>query len=99
LDAANRLLFTGDTFYPGPIFVWMPGSNIKSYAHSVRKLSHLVPDLSLLLPGHGAPVDTPSDLRALSDDAARVRDGKIPYRLVDGHREFSFAKFSLILPP
>jgi glyoxylase-like metal-dependent hydrolase (beta-lactamase superfamily II) len=98
-DPANRLLFTGDTFYPGPIFVWMPGSNIESYARSVRKLSLLAPELSLLLPGHGAPVDTPSDLRALSDDAAGVRDGKVPYRLVDGQREFDFGRFSLILPP
>jgi glyoxylase-like metal-dependent hydrolase (beta-lactamase superfamily II) len=99
LDVANRLLFTGDTFYPGPIFVWMPGSDIRSYEHSARKISLLVPDLSLLLPGHGGPVDTPSDLLYLADDAARVRRGEMPYTLADGNREFHFTKYSLVLPP
>lgn len=53
LDAANGLLFTGDTFYAGELYLWAPETDLGSYAASIARLAALAPELSRLLPAHG----------------------------------------------
>src|SRR6267154_2469357 len=52
MDEKNGLLFTGDTFYPGPIFLYRPETDLDAYVVSVKKLASLAPRLQLLLPAH-----------------------------------------------
>src|SRR5438874_9827637 len=59
LDRKHGLLFTGDTFYPGPIYLFTPEADFAAYARSVSRLAHLAPSLKLLLPGHNVPVAEP----------------------------------------
>ncbi len=97
LDRANRLLFTGDTFYPGPIFLYVPDTNIAAYGRSVAKLRKLVPDLDLLLPAHNFPAARPEMLARLSDAFRKVQSGKAQFTLKGGRREYQFDGFSLLL--
>src|SRR5437868_965401 len=57
LDRKNKLLFTGDTFYAGPIFLYVPESDVAAYGRSVDKLAQLVPQLDLVLPSHNFPAE------------------------------------------
>lgn len=78
LDRANRLLFTGDTFYPATIWLYRPETDLDAYTRSVKRLARLAPQLHLLLCAHNVPVAQPSVLPRLVSAIEQVRAGKIP---------------------
>jgi glyoxylase-like metal-dependent hydrolase (beta-lactamase superfamily II) len=78
LDPAAGLLFTGDTYYPGTIWIYRPETNLDAYAASIQKLAKLAPQLKLVLGAHNVPVMPPSVLPQLVDAFQTVRSGKIP---------------------
>jgi len=99
LDREHGLLFTGDTYYPGPIYLFAPGTDLDAYAKSVSTLATLVPKLTLLLPAHEVPVAQPAQLTALRDAISRVQSGSATAVPVEGLLEFRFDGFSLLLAP
>lgn len=78
LDRANGLLFTGDTFYPGTIWLYRPETDLGAYAHSVQRLAALAPHLRMLLCAHNEPIASPAVLPQLVTAFNQVRAGKIP---------------------
>jgi len=76
LDDKNGLLFTGDTFYLGPIYLFRPETDLDAYVVSVQKLTTLVPHLQLLLPAHNVPVADPSYLPKVVKAIQQVRRGE-----------------------
>jgi glyoxylase-like metal-dependent hydrolase (beta-lactamase superfamily II) len=50
-EKTNHLLLTGDTLYPGPIYLHFPESNYEGYINSIKKLSKINKVLDIL-PGH-----------------------------------------------
>jgi len=97
LDRANGLLFTGDTFYPGPIYLFVPETDFAAYARSVAKIAPLASQLQLLLPAHNVPVASPENLRRLREAVEAVGAGKAKVKVTDGRREYVFEGFSLLL--
>jgi glyoxylase-like metal-dependent hydrolase (beta-lactamase superfamily II) len=97
LDAKNGLLFTGDTYYPGPIFLYRPETNLDAYVASVKKLAALAPRLQLLLPAHNVPVADPADLVRVLAAMELVRSGKIQAAPHDGKWEYKFQGFSFLM--
>jgi len=97
LDRKNGLLFTGDTFYPGPIYLFTPETDFASYARSVSRLAYLAPSLKLLLPGHNVPVAEPVYLVRLLEAVKKVQAGRINPTVTEGRREYRFQGFSLLL--
>lgn len=77
LDRANGLLFTGDTYYPAPIYLFAPGTDLDAYAASIRRLAALAPEVKLVLGAHNVPVAPPSVLPRLVVAFDRVRAGKV----------------------
>jgi len=96
-DRRNGLLFTGDTFYPGPIYLFVPETDFAAYARSVTRLAALAPHVKLLLPAHNVPVAEPIFLKRLADAVADVQNGKAKPRVIENHREYLFDGFSLLL--
>jgi len=97
LDAKNGLLFTGDSFYLGPIYLFRPETDLDAYVGSMKKLASLTPRLQLLLPAHNTPVAEPSYLPLVVAAIEQVRLGKIkpvPYR---GKQQYIFKGFSFLL--
>ena len=78
LDRANGLLFTGDTYYPAPIWLFRPETDLDAYRASIRRLAALAPQIKLVLGAHNIPVASPSVLLRLVDAFDAVRAGKIP---------------------
>lgn len=76
LDRANGLLFTGDTYYPAPIWIYRPETNLDDYARSIRRLASLAPHLKLVLGAHNVPVAEPSVLPRLVTAFDKARTGK-----------------------
>lgn len=94
LDEKNGLLFTGDTFYPGPIFLYRPETDLDAYTASVKKLAALAPRLQLLLPAHNVPVAEPSWLPRVVEAIEQVRSGKLKGVYQNGSWIYSFTGFS-----
>jgi len=76
LDGANGLLFTGDTYYPAPIWLFRPETDLDAYVASVKRLAALAPELKLVLGAHNIPVAQPSVLPGLVEAIQAVRSGQ-----------------------
>jgi len=76
LDRANGLLFTGDTYYPAPIWLFRPETDLDAYVVSVQRIAALAPDLKLVLGAHNIPVAPPSVLPRLVAAIQAVHAGK-----------------------
>jgi glyoxylase-like metal-dependent hydrolase (beta-lactamase superfamily II) len=96
-DRANGLLFTGDTFYLGPIYLITPETDFDAYARSVERLARLTPQPKLLLPGHNLPSADPAYLPRLREAVRQVKEGSLKPSLREGRREYQFQGFSLLL--
>ncbi len=77
LDRANGLLFTGDTYYPAPIWLFRPETDLDAYGRSVRRLAALAPKVKLVLGAHNIPVADPTVLTELVFAFDTVRAGKV----------------------
>jgi glyoxylase-like metal-dependent hydrolase (beta-lactamase superfamily II) len=78
LDRANGLLFTGDTYYPAPIWLYRPETDLAAYGASIRRLAALAPQITTVLCEHNIPVAPPSSLTRLVTAFEAVRAGKVP---------------------
>jgi glyoxylase-like metal-dependent hydrolase (beta-lactamase superfamily II) len=86
IDRGNGLLFTGDTFYPGEIWLYRPETDFPAYLASVKKLAALAPEIKLLLGAHNVPVAQPSVLAQLDAAIHAVLDGKVAPKSVEGNQ-------------
>ncbi|MGB8063792.1 MAG: MBL fold metallo-hydrolase [Candidatus Sulfotelmatobacter sp.] len=77
LDRANGLLFTGDTYYPAPIWLYRPETDLDAYAASIRRLAALAPQVKLVLGAHNVAVAPPSVLPRLVPAFDAVRAGRV----------------------
>lgn len=75
-DRANQLLFTGDTYYPAPIWLFRPETDLDAYANSVAHLAMLAPQVKTVLGAHNIPVAPPSALVRLPAAFADLRAGR-----------------------
>ena len=76
IDLKNGLLFTGDTYYPAPIWLYRPETNLDEYVASVKRLAALAPQVKIVLGAHNIPVASPSVLVNLVDAIQAVRAGQ-----------------------
>ncbi len=75
IDHANGLLFTGDTYYPAPIWLYRPETDFAAYENSIERLAALAPQIKLVLGAHNIPVASPAVLSKLVAAFAQVRAG------------------------
>ena len=97
LDAANGLLFTGDTYYAGEVFLWAPETDVARYEASIERLAGLAPGLRLLLPAHGPPVAEPAQILELQSALREIDAGTVPFETTQrGRRLYKFGHFSIL---
>jgi len=100
LDREAGLLFTGDTFYEGPIWLFFPGTDLDAYERSLARLAALAPALTRIHPGHNTPVASPARLAQLRAAFADVRAGRArPEPREEGRVEYAFDGFSFLMRP
>ena len=76
-DRANGLLFTGDTYYPGTVWLYRPETDLAAYGNSVRRIAALRPEVKLVLGAHNVPVAPPSVLENLAGSFEKVQAGQV----------------------
>ncbi|MEO8028080.1 MAG: MBL fold metallo-hydrolase [Bryobacteraceae bacterium] len=97
LDRARRELFTGDTFYPGALWLWVPETDLDAYQRSIDKLARLSKDVDVLRPAHNAPQASPALLPKVAAALPEARAGKMPSTARGQKRLFKFEGFSILL--
>jgi len=97
-DRANGLLFTGDTYYPAPIWLFRPETDLEAYDASIKKLAALAPQVKMVLGAHNVPVALPDVLPELVTAFEAVRAGKVPAgEPHDGKVIYKTGKFSFLM--
>ena len=97
LDEKNGLLFTGDSFYLGPIYLYRPETDLDAYVASMQRLASLAPHLQLLLPSHNTPTADPAYLSKVVTAIQQVRRGEVKPIVTDGKHEYVFEDFSFLM--
>ncbi len=97
LDRAQGLLWTGDSYYEGTIWLYVPETDLDAYDKSMARLAALVPSLLRLLPAHNTASAEPRRLLQVKDAIRRVRAGTVKGSKESGRRlVFAFDGFSIL---
>ena len=104
LDRSAGLLWTGDTYYEGPLWLFFPGTDLDAFESSISKMATLTPILKHLLPAHNLPLIPPGRLLEVKEAIALIRAGQEKGELVtDGGAlmkdviRFKFEHFSFLI--
>ncbi len=98
LDRDAGFLWSGDSFYEGPIWLFFPETDLAAYQKSVAKLAAVAADLKAVFPAHNTPKADPALLMQLRENIDRVLTGKVePVPVADGNVEFRFDGFSFLM--
>ena len=97
LDSAAGYLWTGDTFYEAPIWLWFPETDWPAYERSVEHLASLAPGLRRVFGAHNTPIAEPSQLPRLKAAVADIKAGKARWEeRPDSLVEYPFSGFSVL---
>lgn len=98
LDRQAGLLWTGDSFYEGAIWLYVPETDLDAYARSADRLAELAPKLRRVLPAHNAPASDPMLLLRVPQALRDARAGRVQGTEQHGDRVyFPFAGFGLLI--
>ena len=97
VDRKNRLMFTGDTFYPGPIYLYSPETNFDQYAQSVELMAQFQESVDTLLTAHNEPMAAASLLSTLKSAVEQIQRGEMKPMDQNGLDEYFFQTFSILL--
>jgi glyoxylase-like metal-dependent hydrolase (beta-lactamase superfamily II) len=98
LDRDAGLLFTGDSYYPGPIWLFLPETDLAAYERSIIRLASLAPSLKRLLTTHSLAVDEPAQLPKVRAAIRAVRSNTAKWTTPEpGQRLYAFDGFSILV--
>ena len=97
LDRENRVLFTGDHFYPGPLYAMGSGVDIDAYLASNDHLAELVSDYDHVLSGHNEPWLEADVIPRVSVAFRTILDGGGKFSERDELRRYRFDGFDIII--
>ena len=98
LDREAGFLWSGDSFYEGPIWLFFPETDLVAYQQSVARLAAVAVNLKAVFPAHNTPKAKPLLLARLRENLDQVLMGKVePVPVPDGNVEFRFDGFSLLM--
>ena len=97
LDSAAGYLWTGDTFYEAPIWLWFPETDWAAYGRSIDRLAGLAPDLNRVFGAHNTPIAEPAQLTRLQQAVADIKAGTARWEdRPDSLVEYPFKGFSVL---
>lgn len=98
LDAARGRLFTGDTYYRGPIWLFAPETDVEAYRASIARLASLAPALSAVHGAHNEPFSAGEELVKVRDAFEAIMAGEItPAEIADGRARYEFPTFEILM--
>lgn len=97
LDKKNRVLFTGDTFFPGPLYAYPEDVNIEDYIASIDKLKSRLDEYDYLCSGHNDPWVKSEVIMRVAKAFQDITAGKGEYREDKGIRRYDFDGFDILI--
>ncbi len=97
LDKKNRILFTGDTFFPGPLYAYPEDVNIDDYMASLRKLKSRMDEYDYLCSGHNDPWVKSEVIARVVKAFEDILEGKGEYKEDKGIRRYFFDGFDILI--
>ena len=97
LDAEHRLLFTGDHFFPGPLYAFGPDVSLDDYMASNRRLVERLDEYDRVLAGHNDPWVASSVIPRVSEAFDTILAGGGEYSEGDGLRRYRFDGFDVLI--
>lgn len=97
LDHKHRLLFTGDHFFPGPLYAYGPDVNISDYIDSNQKLCERIKDFDILCSGHNDPWIKSEVLLRVQQAFSAIMEGQGNYSESEGLRRYNFNGFDILI--
>ena len=98
LDSRDKLLFTGDTFYPGMLFAHFEDSDFAVYRQSIDYLVDLLPRVNHLCPSHNEAYVEKTALIRVQSAFEQIAAENAPYEIEGNVRVYRFDGFGLMVP-
>jgi glyoxylase-like metal-dependent hydrolase (beta-lactamase superfamily II) len=102
LDRKNRLFWTGDSFYPAPIYIYSPTASLDQFINSLAKMVELMPNYDWVMPSHNEPKIEKHLIKECYEAAKSIKAGTAgPYTEgvaagVKVHR-YDYSRFSIVV--
>ena len=96
IDKKNRLMLTGDSFYPAPIYVYSDSSSFQDFFISSQIMFSYRDDVDYLLPGHNETMQSVKFLSELRSATMAIINPTTDFKLIDGNRSYDFGSFKII---
>lgn len=100
LDREAKLLWTGDMYYPGPIYVHLQGSDLDAFIDSYERMISLASCYNVLLPSHNEPLVEKGELERVLHAAREIKSGTARFvEAVDAGvrvRRYEYERFVII---
>lgn len=101
IDMDNMYLWTGDTFYEGPIYLFDEETDLQAYRKSIQRLAYYGREgIKKVFTSHNTPVAKPERLTELADAFENILSGiSFPNELESDEQKvrYDFEHFSLII--
>ncbi|MCC3859633.1 MBL fold metallo-hydrolase [Pseudemcibacter aquimaris] len=97
VDKQNRMMLTGDSFYPAPIYVYSETSSFEDYFMASQIMFGYQNDVDYLLPGHNETMQPASYLNRLRQATMDILNPTTPFAQGQDVRSYDFGDFSIIV--
>jgi len=97
LDKNNKLLFTGDLYYSGPLYAFEEDVSINNYMSSLERLLKRRDEFDNLCPSHNEPWVKGEVLRQVLDAFKEIMRGKGLFGESENIRRYYFGDFDIII--
>lgn len=98
LDKKHRILFTGDHFFPGPLYAYSEDVNIEDYLKSTDNLINRLHEFDYLCSGHNDPWVKSEVLIRVKKAFNKIFNGKGKYEEnTEGLRRYYFKDFDILI--
>ena len=97
LDKINRLLFTGDTFFPGPLYAFSEDVDIAEYVASIDKLKSRMDEYDYLCSGHNDPWVRSDVIPRVAEAFQKIMAGEGNYEEDKDIRRYFFEGFDILI--
>ncbi|MCG8570325.1 MAG: MBL fold metallo-hydrolase [Spirochaetes bacterium] len=97
-DTKYHILFTGDTYYAGNIFIDLPGSNQQDFFKSIQYLNTIIENIDFLCPSHNIVYASKEVLISLKTAQEKIENQEVQSKVHSQSITYYFDEFTLRLP-
>ncbi|UTW56221.1 MBL fold metallo-hydrolase [Kordiimonas sp. SCSIO 12610] len=98
LDTAKGRLFTGDSYYKGPIWLYASETDLPAYARSIGRMADLAPTLTSIHGAHNEPYSDPAELLKVRNAFTAIMAGtRKPDEVLGTQAIYQFGTFDLLM--